>query len=179
MKNFFKIVISFLTCTVLLSGCVYEPIVSRDAYLTAFPQYSEAKNKIPELPNGYMRLYVYRPQAFVGMLDNPVITINGNSMGNPKNPYENRFLPGTVFVVDTPEDIARVSWYWDSMSDSMKQSIKILTLSSTEARTWYARWHIPPLNFPGERFLEVINQQTAIKELESLRFTSYVRLERP
>lgn len=175
MKNFFKIVIPFLICTVLLSGCVFEPIISRGVYVTAYPQYTEAKNKIPELPNGYMRLYIYRPQAFSGMLDNPVITINGNSMGNPKNPYENRFLPGAVFVVDTPEDVTRVSWYWDNMN----QPNKILALSSTEARIWYVRWHIPPLNFPGERFLEVVTQQTAVQELDSLRFTGYVRLERP
>lgn len=115
MKHLFKIVTPFLTYATLLSGCATgtmiatEPIVSRGIHTTAYPPATLAKFNIPALPDGYIRLYIYRPQTFIGMMDNPVVTINGKLIGNLENPsYENRFLPGAIFVLDTPGDIAQV-----------------------------------------------------------------------
>jgi hypothetical protein len=180
MKRLFKIVIPFLTYATLLSGCATgtmiatEPIVSRSIYTTAYPP-GLAKYNIPVLPDGYIRLYIYRPQTFIGMMDNPVVTINGKPIGNLENPsYENLFLPGAIFVLDTPGDIALVSWVWPHYKTG-----RVLSLSSTESRTWYLRWHIPALNFPGERYLEVTPQETAAREIEQLRYTGYVKLTAP
>lgn len=174
MKHLFKVVIPVLTYATLLSGCAVEPMISRSVHTTAYPSVTSVKYNIPELPDGYIRLYIYRPQTFIGMMDNPVVTINGKLIGNPENPYENRFLPGAIFVLDTPGDIALVSWVW-----AHDKTDRVLSLSSKESRTWYLRWHIPPLNFPGERYLEVAPQETAAREIEPLRFTGYVKLTAP
>ena len=108
------------------------------------------------------------------MMDNPVVTIDGKLTGNPKNAYENKFLPGSVFVVDTPGDVAHVSWLWrDGKTD------KVLTLSAQKSRTWYLRWHIPAMNFPGERYLEITTEEAALKEINTLRYTGYLKLEQP
>lgn len=182
MKYLFKVVIPFLTYATLLSGCssgtmiATEPMISRSMHTTAYPSATSAKYNIPEVPDGYIRLYIYRPQTFTGMMDNPVVSINGKLIGNPENPYENRFLPGAIFVLDTPGDIAQVSWVWAYVKNDKN---KILSLSSKESRIWYLRWHIPPLNFPGERYLEVTPPETAVREIEPLRFTGYVRLTPP
>ncbi len=159
-------------CLGVLSGCTLEPIASRSAYTTAYPENASFKSILPAIPDGYMRLYIYRPQAFIGVMDNPVVTINGKLTGNPENSYENKFLPGSVFVVDTLGDVAHVSWLWrDNKTD------KVLTLAAEKSRIWYLRWHIPAMNFPGERYLEITTEEAALKEINTLRYTGYLKLE--
>lgn len=172
--KFSRTILPLLSCVWLLTSCAVEPMASRTLQTTAYPQVATARFNLPALPEGYMRLYIYRPQAFVGMMDNPVISLDGKPMGNPKNPYENRFQPGALFVVDTPATTAQASWLWE-----YEKTDKVLTLSTTQSRIWYLRWHIPPFNFPGERYLEVTTEANADKEIPTLRFTGYIKLERP
>lgn len=151
-----------------------EPLVSRSIHTTAYPSVASLKINLPEQPNGYMRLYIYRPQAFTGMMDNPVVTIDGKLTGDPKNSYDNLFLPGTVFVLDAPGNIVHVSWLW-----AHDTTDKVISLSAENSHIWYLRWHIPALNFPGERYLETTSEENATKEIAKLRFTGYLKLEQP
>ena len=173
MKRLFQILISLLSLG-LLAGCATEPMVSRSIQTTAYPPVPSVRFSLPALPDGYMRLYIYRPQTFTGMMDNPVVTIDGKLTGNPKNSYENRFLPGAVFVVDTPGNVAHVSWLWQYDTTD-----KVLNLTAERSRTWYLRWHIPKFNLPGERYLEITSEETALKEISALRYTGYLKLEQP
>jgi hypothetical protein len=78
-----------------------------------------------------MRIFVYRPQAFIGMSGTAVVIIDGKWMGDVKHSFDNNLLlPGAVFIVDTPSDVARVWWYQGGKGE---ETDKALSLRSTDA----------------------------------------------
>jgi hypothetical protein len=134
--------------------------------------YAAAKHRIPLRPNGYTRIYVYRPQALVGMFGSPVVIINGRWMGNPKTPSDNLLLPGTVFVADASADVTRVWWHQEGKGE---ETDKAISLPLAEGSTWYLRWGMKPTY----GFLEVVSEREAISEIERLRFSGYVIVDGP
>ena len=102
-----------------------------------------------------------------------VVIIDGKWMGDAKHSFDNNLLlPGAVFVVDTPADVVRVWWYQGGKGE---ETDKALSLRSTEGRTWYLRWGMKPTY----GYLEITAEEKAVSEIESLRISGYVRLERP
>lgn len=170
-------IVALLAIAALSSGCtsvfVGSTIASRASQLNDLKPYATAKNEIPSSPPGYTRIFVYRPQAFIGMSGSAVVIIDGKWMGDAKHSFDNNLLlPGAVFVVDTPADVARVWWYQGGKGE---ETDKALSLRSTEGRTWYLRWGMKPTH----GYLEITSEEKAVVEIESLRFSGYVRLERP
>jgi hypothetical protein len=135
------------------------------------PWFGNAQDTIPALPPGYTRAHVYRPQAFVGMLGNPVVIVDGVWTGDAKSPVDNRLLPGAVFVVDSAADPMRAWWYQDGRGE---ETDRTLSLPSTTARTWYLRWGLKPTY----GFLELVAEPQALAEIRSLKFSGYVKLDR-
>ena len=171
MKKLPILIIAVLAIATLSSGC---GVMGARAYqLNELKPYATAKNDIPSSPPGYTRIFVYRPQVFLGMIGTAVVIIDGKWMGDAKRPFDkNLLLPGTVFVVDTPADVARVWWYQGGKGE---ETDKMLSLRSTEGRTWYLRWGM----MPTYGYLEITTEQKAVREIESLQFSGYVRLELP
>jgi hypothetical protein len=116
MKKLLSLTVALLALAILSSGCAYTPMMAtmgaRASQHDALKPYAIAKNEIPSLPLGYTRIFVYRPQAFLGMSGTAVVIIDGKWMGDANHSFDNNLLlPGAVFVVDTPADVARVWWY--------------------------------------------------------------------
>jgi len=175
MKKFIMATIVSLAVAAFSTGCAYAPtwvgVGTRVYQRSEIELFAVAKSKIPLLPIGYTRIYIYRPQVFVGMFGSAVVIINGKWMGDIKDPFDdNLLLPGAVFVVDSPVDVTRVWWYQTGKGEEAE---KALLLKSTETRTWYLRWGMKPTY----GYLETVSEQQALTEIEPLRFTGYVRLE--
>ncbi len=176
MKRLIRSVVALLAVAAS-AGCAYAPMVStmavRSSQLNALKPYPAAITEIPPLPAGCTRIFIYRPQAFVGMAGTAVIIVDGKWLGDAEHPFDNNLLlPGAVFVVDSPAEIARVWWFQGGKGE---ESDKALSLPSAEARTWYLRWGMKPTY----GYLEITAEEKAVREIESLRFSGYVKLERP
>jgi hypothetical protein len=177
MKKLFVLIVSLFTIATLSSGCtpayIGATIGSRASQLNDLKPYAAAKNEIPSSPPGYTRIFVYRPQAFIGMSGTAVVIVDGRWMGDSKHSFDNNLLlPGAVFIVDTPSDVARVWWYQWGKGE---ETDRALSLRSTDGRTWYLRWGMKPTY----GYLEITAEEKAVSEIESLRFSGYVRLEGP
>lgn len=164
-----------LAVATLLSACAYAPtwtaVGTRLYQQSQLEPYTTAKSKIPPQPDGHYRIYVYRPQTFVGMSGNAVVIVDGKWMGNINDPvHDNLLLPGTVFIVDSLADVTRVWWYQGGKGD---ESDKALSLPSADSRTWYLRWSLKPTY----GYLETVSEQQPLTEIESLHFTGYVELK--
>jgi hypothetical protein len=134
------------------------------------PRYAQARSELPALRDDAVRLYIYRPQAIVGMWGAPVVLVNGSRMGNPSNPVaENLLLPGAVFVVDTPARATRATWIQSSRGE---ETDKAIDLDPQSARTVYLRWDLKPTY----GYLQPIEPKQALAEIESLGFTGYVNM---
>ena len=128
---------------------------------------------IPPKPTKSIRLFVYRPQRFVGWFGTAIIIVNGEWMGNADDPFhENMMLPGTVFVVDVPTDVVRVWWYKKGKGEEVARALE---LSSAKAKRWYLRWSMDLV----DSYLVPIEEHQAIPDLNSLRFSGYVNLGAP
>jgi hypothetical protein len=175
MKCSLKYLFSLPVIAVVLSSCAYAPTWTaaavRESQHAKIEPYTVAKNEIPALPNGYTRLYIYRPQSFVGMLGQAIVIVNGKWMGDPENSFNNNLLlPGSVFIVDSPTDVTRVWWYQHGKGE---EADKTISLSSKEARSWYLRWG---LKF-SSGYLETVPEQKGSVEIEPLRFSGYTRMD--
>jgi hypothetical protein len=154
---------------VTLSGCSNVPLV-RANQLAKLDPYSQAKTSLPPVPQGAMRLYIYRPNAFVGLLGNAIVAVDGRRMGNPSNPtLENLLLPGAVFVVDTPAKPTLVSWEQGSRGSDPRNS---LSVSPEAARTSFLRWELAPTR----GYLQAVPESEALPQIEQLRLSGYVSL---
>jgi hypothetical protein len=132
--------------------------------------FTEAKAKLAPLAPDSIRLFVYRPQALLGMAGSAIVVVDGNRMGNPERPtIENLLLPGAVFVVDTPSKRTRVWWEQAGQGDESGRAIEINPDSS---RTWYLRWDLKPTY----GYLQVVQEKQALPEIESLRMSGHVTL---
>ncbi len=152
-----------------LSGCSNVPLV-RANQLDKLEPYSRAKASLPPMAQGAMRLYIYRPHAFVGLFGNAIVTVDGHRMGNPSNPtLENLLLPGTVFVVDTPAKPILVSWEQGSQGNDPGKAI---SLPPEPGRTSYLRWDLAPTR----GYLQPVPESEALPQIEPLRMSGYVSL---
>ena len=177
MKKLLRLIIAMHVVATLSSGCtsvfVGSTIASRTSQLNDLKPYAAAKNEIPSSPPGYTRIFVYRPETFIGMWGTAVVIIDGKWMGDKEHSFDNNLLlPGAVFVVDTPEDVSSVWWYQVGEGE---ETDKALSLRSTEGRTWYLRWGMKPTY----GYLEITAEEKAVSEIESLQFSGYVRLGGP
>lgn len=177
MNKLPRLIVALLAIASLSSGCtpayIGATIGSRASQLNDLKPYAAAKYEIPSLNPGYTRIFVYRPQTFIGMSGTAVVIIDGKWMGDKEHSFDNNLLlPGAVFIVDTPSDVARVWWYQGGKGE---ETDKALSLRSAEGRTWYLRWGMKPTY----GYLEITAEQKAVTEIESLRFSGYVRLEGP
>jgi hypothetical protein len=157
------------TLFLVLGGCSNVPLI-RAVQLDRLEPFSEAKAKLPPLAPDSIRLYIYRPQGLAGMAGNAIVVVDGNRMGNPARPtVENLLLPGAVFVVDTPARRTRVWWEQTGQGD---ESGKAIELTPESSRAWYLRWNLKPTY----GYLELVQEQQALPEIEPLRMSGYVDL---
>jgi hypothetical protein len=162
------VVVAALSASVL-PGCS-STTAARAVQESQMPRYAQARSELPALRDDAVRLYIYRPQAIVGMWGAPVVLVNGTRMGNPSNPVaENLLLPGAVFVVDTPARATRATWIQSSRGE---ETDKAIDLDPQSARTVYLRWDLKPTY----GYLQPIEPKQALAEIESLVFTGYVNL---
>jgi len=153
----------------LLGGCSNVPVI-RAVQLGRLELFKEAKTKLPQLAPDAIRLYVYRPQAVVGLMGNAIVVVDGRRMGNPESPtLENLLLPGAVFVVDTPARRTLVGWQQAGQGD---ESSKAIELTPELSRIWYLRWDLKPTS----GYLQRVEEQQALSEIEPLRLSAYVSL---
>ena len=169
MKTSYKLIFTLSIAIALLCACSTSPRFG-GLEMATLPNYSDASLLIPVQQSNAIRLYVYRPQTFVGRWGRPTVIVDGKKMNRPLNPEGNSMLvTGSVFVVDAPKTITQVSWL---QQGTKEESAQVLVLPQGESRTLYLRWELKPTY----GYLSVIDEKTAITEIQSLRFSGYVNL---
>lgn len=153
----------------VLAGCSTTTVV-RGVQQSRMTPFAEAKADLRPQPPDAIRLYIYRPQALVGMWGNAIVLVDGKPMGNPANPtVENLLLPGAVFVVDNPARITRVGWVQPGRGEETEL---VLDLDPTKSRVWYLRWDLKPTY----GYLRRVDEAQALAEIASLGLSGYVSL---
>ena len=128
---------------------------------------------LPPVPQGTLRLYIYRPQYFVGNWGRAIVIVNGRWFGNPQDPVQdNRMIPGSVFVVDVPQGKARVTWTQPGRPEGTDPALE---LSAATAPVAYLRWTLKPTY----GHLEPVAEAQAAQEIAALRFTGHITLITP
>lgn len=151
----------------LLTGCSSTDVVRAVQHGSMAPY---ADIKLPSQAPGTARIFIYRPQAIVGSRGSAIVIVDGKWMGNPANPIqENHLLPGSVFAVDSAAKLARVWWYQPGRGEEKDQVIEV---SADRASRWYLRWDLKPTH----GYLQPVDESTALKEIQGLRFSAYVNL---
>jgi hypothetical protein len=157
-----------------LAGCEFAPVWTaagtRMSETAALESFSAAQEKLPPRAEGDTRIFIFRPQAVVGMLGAPVVIVDGTWMGDPQDPANNRMLPGSVFVVDTPAAVTRVWWYQAGRGEEKDMALE---LPSAESRAWYLRWSMKPTS----GYLQRVAEADALREIAPLKFGGYVRVD--
>lgn len=166
-----RFALAMLAATVgLLAGGCAEGPAARVVQIGRLEPFAEVKVKLPPLAPDSMRLYVYRPQAFLGWAGSAIVVVDGHQMGDPtRRMNENLLMPGAVFVLDTPAKPTRVWWEQGGQGD---ESGKAIEVSPSDSRTWYLRWGLKPTH----GFLQIVQEEQAIAEIEPLRMSGYVTL---
>jgi len=163
---------ALLVTLIAATGCA-DPTLIRLEQQAELPGYRDARSTIPAQTENTMRLYVYRPQSFVGMWGSAIVIVDGTWLGDRKNPLiDNKLIPGAVFVVDVPAAPARVWSYQSGRGEDVETA---LSLSPTVSRTWFLRWTLKPTY----GYLRTVDEREALAELESLRFSGYVSVDSP
>jgi hypothetical protein len=169
MKTLFRMAALVTLSACVAAGCSSTTVV-RGLQQSRMTPYTEAKADLRPQPADAIRLYVYRPQALVGMWGNAIVIVDGTRMGNPANPTaENLLLPGSVFVVDTPARATRVWWVQSGRGEETELA---LTLDPAQSRVWYLRWELKPTY----GYLRRVDEAQAHAEIESLGLSGYVNL---
>ena len=161
-----------LAALIAVTGCG-SPTLVRLEQQAELPGYREARPTIPVQAEDAMRLYIFRPQSMVGMWGSAVVIVNGAWLGDRENPLiDNKLIPGAVFIVDVPAAPARV---WSYQSGRGEDRETALQLVPAQSRTWFLRWTLKPTY----GYLTTVDEREASAELESLRFSGYVKLDNP
>ena len=161
-----------LAALIAATGCG-SPTLVRLEQQAELPAYREARATIPAQAEDTMRLYVYRPQAMVGMWGSAIVIVNGTWLGDRESPLiDNKLIPGAVFVVDVPAAPARVWSYQSGRGEDLETALQLLPAGS---RIWFLRWTLKPTY----GYLTAVDEREASAELESLRFSGYVKLGNP
>ena len=160
-----------------LTGCVPTAIVASTVTQTGLDRsgtdfFAEASAKLPPVPDGYMRLYIYRSALVRGMASRPIVVVNGVLLGDdsgwPWRSVETRLLPASVFVVDTPSPATL--WLRNEGQDDLERKI---SLSSEKTRVWFVKWQLKWLE---RSRLEAVAEEEAKGEIHDLAFTGYLKL---
>jgi len=160
-----------------LYGCTPTMLVAGTAAHTGWERsgteyFADASAKLPPIPDGYMRLHIYRFDFVRGMAGRPVVVVNGVLLGDdsgwPFSTVQTRLLPASVFVVDTPSPATL--WLRNEGQDDLERKI---TLTSDKARVWFVKWQVKW--FERSR-LEAVAEEEAKGEINDLAFTGYVKL---
>lgn len=161
-----------LAALIAATGCG-SPTLVRLEQQAELPGYREARPTIPAQAEDTMRLYIYRPQSMVGMWGSAIVIVNGTWLGDRENPLiDNKLIPGAVFVVDVPAAPARVWSYQSGRGEDLETALQ---LSPAQSPTWFLRWTLKPTY----GYLRTVDEREAAAELESLRFSGYMKLENP
>jgi hypothetical protein len=124
----------------------------------------------PQQPADSIRLFIYRPQTLVGMMGKPAVLVNGRQMGIAGSPVnENLLQPGSVFVVDAPATLARVTWRQSGKAEPDGDEIVYQGLPGTQR---YLRWTLKPTL----GYLQEVDEAVAAKEIAPLYYNGYVNL---
>lgn len=170
MSNRRKLTLSLVLAVSLLTSCASTTTIVRAVQYESLQPYSQARASLPEGPAGSLRLYIYRPQAFVGMWGGAIVIVNGRWFGDPANYItDNMLIPGSVFVVDVPKGAARVTWAQPGRPEGTDMP---LDLSSATSAVAYLRWTLKP----SYGLLEQAPAEKGAREIESLRFSGHVTL---
>ena len=158
-----------ITIASFLFGCA-TPIPSRVEQFSELESYADTKSSIPPQSSNVMRVYIYRPQAFIGMFGSDIVIIDGKWMGDKSDPVrDNYLLPGSVFVVDIPRESTRI-WTYDT--GRRKETDRVIALSSENKQIWFLRWAMKPTY----GYLEIVDEDEAVLEIQKLLFSGYVKI---
>jgi hypothetical protein len=165
-----KLALSLALGAALLTSCGSTTTIVRAVQLESLQHYSQVRTSLPDAPVGALRLYIYRPQAVLGMWGGAIVIVNGRWFGDPANYItDNMLIPGAVFVVDVPAGTARVTWAQPGRPEGTD---KPLELSSTKSPVMYLRWMLKPTY----GLLEEAPADQGASEIVSLRFSGHVTL---
>lgn len=157
----------------LLASCATPPSVFPDQPRPVLPPYLSVKSKLPEQPANSIRLYIYRPQSYLGRLGSAIILVNGVALADRSSPvYRNLLQPGSVFVTDTLGEVARITWDQNGRPEGTDKPIEI---SIQQTSVVYLRWSMKPTY----GYLEQVSEQQASKEISTLGVSGYTTLSAP
>ena len=140
----------------LLLGCAANNKEGRTAQRPRLGPPAQASNSL--------RLVIYRPQALVGMWGRPFVIVNGQMMVTSLR--DSLLDPGSVFVVDAPENHTQVTWL---QSRQTVPSTDPLVFQGLPGATRYLRWTLKPTY----GYLELVPEDIAREEIIPLHYMGY------
>jgi hypothetical protein len=160
-----KLFLLLLTIPLFFLGCAPTQMHTTSALE---PQklaevFRNAEPNIPPLSSDRSRIFFYRPQRFLGSAGNFVININDNFIVAEDNVTKSFFIPGSVFIVDSPVSPNKTSLFLNK-----KEKMK-LDLSNERGETKYLRLQLKATS----AYLEITEKDLAEKEIQSLKLTGY------
>ena len=109
------------------------------------------------------RIFFYRPQRFLGSAGNFVINSNDNFIVADDNVTKSFFIPGSVFIVDSPVSQNKTSLFLNK-KEIMKQD-----LSYERGETKYLRLQLKATS----AYFKITEKDLAEKEIQSLKLKGY------
>ena len=142
MKNAFHVILGTF-CVILLSGCA------------SGLKFAEAKRSIPNLNPDQARIYFYRTTAF-GAAVQPAVKLNEEKIGSA--------VPKGFFYADRPPG----NYHVDASTEVKRR----LSLTLEKGQTRYVRLNMAMGFWVGHVWPELVDDQTAEKEIAKCSFTS-------
>ena len=127
--------------------------------------YKDAQPNIAELASDKTRIYIYRPQSFLGAASRPRVIVNGKWIGGTADPPKTLLIPGSIFMIDSP---TQKNSFWLQQGKSIKTENPPV-FSSEYGEDIYLRFSMKPTS----SYLALVDKNTAIEEIQSLKFMGH------
>jgi hypothetical protein len=153
----------------VISGCQYAAVLAPfgTSYIhgQSLGTYKNIKADITDLSSDKTRIYIYRPQRFLGAAVRNVVIVNGKWIGGTVDPPKILLTPGSVFIVDSPIQQNKI---WLQQDKGGEDDTK-LGFSSGNGEAIYLRLSMKPTS----SYLAITDKSTAKEEIQGLNFMGH------
>ena len=127
--------------------------------------YKNIKSDITELSSDKTRIYIYRPQSFLGAAARPAVIVNGKWIGGTVDPPKTLLTPGSVFIVDSPTQQNKIWLQQDKGGEADNKPV----FYSGNGEAIYLRFSMKPTS----SYLAIADKSTAKEEIQGLNFMGH------
>ena len=127
--------------------------------------YKDTYPNIAEVASEKTRIYIYRPQSFLGAAARPRVIVNGKWIGGTTDPPKTLLIPGSIFMIDSPTQQNSI-WLQQGKSKEME---KPPLFSSEYGEDIYLRFSMKPTS----SYLALVEKNTAMEEIQGLKFMGH------